>query len=403
MNIIAKILPNSAKSTSKTAEISLYGTVGSYELSANDIKKQLEDLSANGVKEVVFRVHSPGGSVLEGFAIKNIIAGCGMKTKVIIEGIAASMMTVCMLGADSVEAHANTRIMVHQANVGIQGGAEDLRKSADMLDSINKQLAQAYALKTGKTEDYITSNWLNSGDKWFTAAQALQEGLIDAVITEKSPAIKSESNNILEILATATAYYESRHESQNFSNVENSNTTKTPKKMSKKTEILAILAGAGVLNKGAFPFPKKEDDKEETASGASEDEEAERQFDAIKEGVKSLLAKVESYKKKAQVSEEKALSTEMEKKKMPTKQAEAFMALAQKTSFEEILAIVTAMPEVTPIASAIHNTSPKANGTPEDRSAWGYKEYSEKAPTELLALQTEDPAKFEALLEDFLK
>jgi len=213
--------------SSTHAEMLMYGSIGKWdEVRATDVYKALRSAKDQGYEEVKIRMNCPGGSVFEGLAMIGAIQNCGIKVSVAIDGMAASMGSVIVAAVDDVEIGEGARIMIHQgASISI-GQSWQLKLDAALLDSINVTISEYYAKKTGKEKQWILDNWMADGkDKWFTAQEAVDAGLVKRKIKGKALPLPKESASYYEIAA---------HYDQFF------NTDKTDKKMNKE-ELIALL------------------------------------------------------------------------------------------------------------------------------------------------------------------
>lgn len=173
--------------SAKKATMKMYGTVSQWsDLRASTVNTELAKLSKS-YEEIDIHLHSPGGSVFEGIAIRAAMQDSPAKINVVVDGVAASMGSVLMISGETAKAAKNARIMIHQANGGAYGSANKLRDTASLMESINNEMADIYAEKTGKDKQWILDNWMKEGqDKWFTAKEALQAGLIDEIVQSKT-------------------------------------------------------------------------------------------------------------------------------------------------------------------------------------------------------------------------
>ena len=84
-----------------------------------------------------------------------------------------------------------SRTMIHRPWAGgMSGEASDLRKSADLLDSLEKDLVSVYAGATGLPEDRIVQ--LMADETWFSADEAVAIGLATNVFGKMNSAIPAE-------------------------------------------------------------------------------------------------------------------------------------------------------------------------------------------------------------------
>lgn len=166
-------------------EIKLYGNIGSHEVNVMQFTSTLYDYENQGCKNLTIRLHSGGGSVLDGSAIFNAIQQSKMHIKIIIDGMAASMASIVILAADEVEICENAFIMVHRPTGFDDGDADAHYQTAKLLKDIEHNFIQLYAKKSRLTPDEIKAKWLDGKDHWLNADEAIQYGFA----SRKVPAI----------------------------------------------------------------------------------------------------------------------------------------------------------------------------------------------------------------------
>ena len=159
-------------------EISIYDEIGDYGTSA---KNFIQDLKSAGDKNITLRMNSVGGSVFDGLAIYNVLRAHKGHVNVKIEGLSASIASIIALAGDKIEMAENGFFMIHNPFGKSAGDAEDMRKTADLLDKIKQELVSIYASKTELTNEEI-SNMMDE-ETWLTSQEAKDMGFID-VITE---------------------------------------------------------------------------------------------------------------------------------------------------------------------------------------------------------------------------
>ncbi len=162
--------------------------------STNDIIRKLWylELQQPG-KPIYFIINSPGGSVDAGFAIWDQIKLMSSPVTTLVTGLAASMGSVLSLCAAPKRrlATPNARIMIHQPLIGgvIRGQATDLDIQAKEMLKTRKRLVEIYMEATGK--DYDTIERAIDRDTWMSAQEALEYGLLDAIVTSYDQAFKA--------------------------------------------------------------------------------------------------------------------------------------------------------------------------------------------------------------------
>ncbi|WP_404829401.1 ATP-dependent Clp protease proteolytic subunit [Streptomyces albicerus] len=153
------------------------------EVSANRVCAQLLVLSAEDPRtDIGLYINSPGGSVTAGLAIYDTMRLIPNDVATLVMGFAASMgqflLTVGTPGKRF--ALPNARIMMHQPSGGIGGSTADIAIQAENLEFIKKTVERITAEHTGQTEETIARD--GDRDRWFTADQAREYGMVDRVV-----------------------------------------------------------------------------------------------------------------------------------------------------------------------------------------------------------------------------
>lgn len=156
---------------------------------ANKLCAQILLLSAEDpTKDISLYINSPGGSVTAGMAIYDTMqfADCDVATYGM--GLAASMGQFLLAAGAKGKRYAlpHARIMMHQPSAGLGGSAADIAIQAEQFAYTKRELNELQSLHTGKSVEQVTAD--ADRDRWFTAAEALDYGFIDHVITHASQA-----------------------------------------------------------------------------------------------------------------------------------------------------------------------------------------------------------------------
>ena len=127
-------------------------------------------------------INSPGGSVPMMHAIADTIEALPNDVVTVAFGWAASAgQFVLMMGTPGRRlALPHARILLHQGSAGIGGAAADIELQSGDLRNVRDSVLHRIAEATGKTYERIFEDSLR--DRWFTAKQALDYGLIDRVV-----------------------------------------------------------------------------------------------------------------------------------------------------------------------------------------------------------------------------
>jgi ATP-dependent protease ClpP protease subunit len=135
------------------------------------IKSQLESLKG---KALTIYINSDGGSVPAGVAMANMIARHDGRTTAIVDGWCCSIATQVFFAADRRQIPANAYLMIHKPAVYAGGNADDLRKSAEVLDTIQRGLEEAYikAARAGVTAETI--HQMVNKETWLTGKEAAE-------------------------------------------------------------------------------------------------------------------------------------------------------------------------------------------------------------------------------------
>lgn len=161
------------------AEISIFGPIGNtWDGEGVTASKFIKDFKAIKAQDVTITVNSPGGSLFDGLAIYTAMASSGKNITAKVMGLAASAASLVVMAASKISMPKNTHLMVHKAGNGVWGTADDMRKMAEVMDSLDQSIAATYSARTGKPIEDIKA-MLDSGDTWLTADQAVEMGFAD--------------------------------------------------------------------------------------------------------------------------------------------------------------------------------------------------------------------------------
>ncbi|WP_417283654.1 ClpP-like prohead protease/major capsid protein fusion protein [Comamonas sp.] len=177
------------------AEILIYGDIGeSWWEETTNARDFVAELQALDVQAITVRINSLGGSVPDGFAIYNAMKRHPATITTEVDGMAFSIASLIAMGGDKVCMAENAMLMVHAPWTYAAGNAVELRDMADQLDTWAAAMATSYARKTGN-HDAVMALLTDGKDHFFTAAEALADGFIDA-ITDASPVAASAARDL---------------------------------------------------------------------------------------------------------------------------------------------------------------------------------------------------------------
>jgi ATP-dependent Clp protease protease subunit len=151
---------------------------------ANLVVAQLLHLESDDPdKDISLYINSPGGSIYAGLAIYDTMQFIKPEVSTICVGIAMSMGSLLLAGGAKGKRFSlpNSRILIHQPSAGFEGQSTDIEIHAAEILKTRKRIDEIYALHTGQSEEQVHRDM--ERDRFFTADQAAEYGLIDKVIS----------------------------------------------------------------------------------------------------------------------------------------------------------------------------------------------------------------------------
>ncbi len=172
-------------------EIILIGAVGKSwwddsGITEQEVRDALKSIPKG--KPITITVNSEGGSVKEGLGIYNAIKDRNSDIKVRIAGYALSIASVFplaakkSLGGRGVVSPDAAIWMEHQAWTWASGNADDMRQTADMLETHDETLIDIYAAASGQSKEYHRTRMQK--ETWTKGSAAVDAGLADEAETE---------------------------------------------------------------------------------------------------------------------------------------------------------------------------------------------------------------------------
>ena len=132
---------------------------------------------------IVIRINSPGGSVLDGFALFDAILRLRRKGHTITThgtGMIASMATILMQAGDERVLDANSWFMIHEVSAGAMGKASEMEDSLKLIKRLEDRLVTILAERSVLTKRQIIARTKRKDD-WMTAEEAVALGFADRV------------------------------------------------------------------------------------------------------------------------------------------------------------------------------------------------------------------------------
>ncbi len=167
----------------------------SYQRAAEVIMKilYLDNLKRNS--EISLYINSPGGSVDDTMAIYDTMCYVGSPIATYCIGRAQSGAAVILAAGTKGRRHAlpHAKVMLHQPWGGVSGQAADIKIQAEEILKAKKMINEILSKHTGQPVEKIAAE--TERDRYMTAEEALQYGLIDDVLHEERPKDKDKDKD----------------------------------------------------------------------------------------------------------------------------------------------------------------------------------------------------------------
>ena len=153
----------------------------------------------DAVKDKALEIHinSAGGSVFAGVAMANFIANHKKPTTCIIDGIAASIASQIFFSADICKIPTNGYVMIHRPFSRLEGNAEDFRKAAEVLDTIQQGLEETYKPKMQESFTVENLREFMNQEKWFTGTEAAEYFKVEVIQPVKAVNCVLDKNKLI--------------------------------------------------------------------------------------------------------------------------------------------------------------------------------------------------------------
>lgn len=146
------------------------------------VQAQLLFLDSTEKKDISLYINSPGGSVLCGLGIVDLMNYIKSDVSTINIGMCASMGSVLLSSGTKGKRSSliYSKVMTHQVSHGTQGNIQDTRINQMEAEKYNYILFKMLAKNCGKTFDEVLE--FSRRDRWYNSDEALKFGLIDEII-----------------------------------------------------------------------------------------------------------------------------------------------------------------------------------------------------------------------------
>ena len=160
-------------------------------VSANLVVAQLLHLeSQDAEKDISLYINSPGGEVYSGRAILDTMNFIKPQVSTICVGMAASMAAVLLSAGAKGKRFClpHSKVMIHQPSGGAQGQQTEIEIVAEEIKKTRRELNQILSDASGQPIEKVQAD--TERDNYLTAAEALDYGLIDRIVTSRDLAAK---------------------------------------------------------------------------------------------------------------------------------------------------------------------------------------------------------------------
>lgn len=181
------------------SKLRLSGIVG-WDITADAVSQFLE---SDDDKDVTIFLNSPGGNVMEGLEIYNLLRASGRNITTVLTGIAASMGSILFLAGDKRIAMTGTMYMIHKPSGVKWGNADDFRKEAELLDKMQGNLQKIYEERASIENLEVLINeetWIDVDEmKKFNVVNSDEKVTFDGVI---DPTNENEDGDTVIVLGS---------------------------------------------------------------------------------------------------------------------------------------------------------------------------------------------------------
>ncbi len=154
-----------------------------FEIEATSPKKVEEGINKAKGKDIEVEINSGGGSVFAGSEIYTMLKSYEGNITIKIVGIAASAASVIAMAGTTIMMSPTAQLMMHNTSTYSEGNYNDMEKTAEILKSTDNTIANAYRLKSGKTQEELLD--LMNKETWLTAEKAKEMNLIDEIMFQE--------------------------------------------------------------------------------------------------------------------------------------------------------------------------------------------------------------------------
>ncbi len=149
----------------------------------NQLTSWVRKASTDEKVEIEIIFNSPGGSIVDGFALYDFIRGLGVQGHTITTsalGMAASMAGVLLQAGTTRIMGRQSWLMIHEASFGAVGKIGEVEDTVEWVKKVQDRILDIFAEKSTLSKAKIKSRWTRK-DWWLSAEEALDLGFIDEI------------------------------------------------------------------------------------------------------------------------------------------------------------------------------------------------------------------------------
>jgi len=355
-------------------------------INGDEFAKELEYLAEMGVEEVVIDINSIGGNIKEGFSIFSAIKDSPIFTTTRVVGIAASMAGIISQAGDK-------RVIKDFGILHTHGPQSPNGKTSEkgmleiMKNSLKTILMSKSDISPEKAEELL------SKENVFTAVEAMQYGFFDEVETTRGlrPSL-DVSNSVEELFEMANQFIENK--SQTLIQMKELNTLLGLENEAKEGVILEAVKG---LNEKASKVDELENSNNELKNSL---ETLNNQITELTNGLSTKEAEISELKN--ELNESLALNAKelvensIKLGKIKEDSKEAWISAATN-DFKGTKSLLEGINEV------VNSPVLPLDDQGDERKNWDFQNWSENDPEGLAELRNSHPARFEKLLNEYVK
>jgi len=165
--------------------IRFYGEVDAE--SVYSFLREIDEIKRCKISEVTLYITSPGGDVLDAFALYDAIrdlSSSGVKVIAIVEGWAASAAAMILLqAADERYCRPSTRFLLHEVRrwAFAEEKASELQDEVKEINTLTNMIVDVLSQKCNRTKEEV-KKLIERREVWMSAEEAKNWGLVDEVV-----------------------------------------------------------------------------------------------------------------------------------------------------------------------------------------------------------------------------